>query len=386
MLVEKKLRPLGVLAARRRRRSPDLKKVDPLLALKFRAAVVPERLVDALTTVFRPLFLPPVVLRRRGRPRRARRLAVRHHGVAQSLRQALYDPLFILFMLGLVVLSAAFHEIGHAAACRYGGATPGAMGVGLYIVWPAFYTDVTDAYRLGRRRPAAHRPRRRLLQRDLRARQRGAYFAHRLRAAAAARARAALRDPPPAPAVHPPRRLLHRQRPHRRARPVLAHQAGAASVPCGRRPSQRRRAEALGARRGHGATCSSWSRSSLFMLADPDAPAAHLRDRLRLVHGAPPTSWVTRVALAIRRRRDPAASCSLLIPLGLVLTFVQLGRKALVGAWRATEGRPAARAALATAAATAAAFRGVHRVSPARSTRPIPAGRARDDRRRRSTR
>ena len=24
------------------------------------------------------------------------------------------------------------------------------MGAGLYIVWPAFYTDVTDAYRLGR--------------------------------------------------------------------------------------------------------------------------------------------------------------------------------------------------------------------------------------------
>src|SRR5687767_15524031 len=25
------------------------------------------------------------------------------------------------------------------------------MVVGLYLVWPAFYTDVTDAYRLGRR-------------------------------------------------------------------------------------------------------------------------------------------------------------------------------------------------------------------------------------------
>jgi putative peptide zinc metalloprotease protein len=25
------------------------------------------------------------------------------------------------------------------------------MGVGLYLVWPAFYTDVTDAYRLPRR-------------------------------------------------------------------------------------------------------------------------------------------------------------------------------------------------------------------------------------------
>src|SRR5205823_221488 len=53
-------------------------------------------------------------------------------------------------MLGLVILSAAFHECGHATACKYGGATPGVMGAGIYIVFPAFYTDVTDAYRLGK--------------------------------------------------------------------------------------------------------------------------------------------------------------------------------------------------------------------------------------------
>ena len=50
----------------------------------------------------------------------------------------------------VTVLSAGFHEFGHAAAARRGGATPGAMGAGLYLVWPAFYTDVTDSYRLGR--------------------------------------------------------------------------------------------------------------------------------------------------------------------------------------------------------------------------------------------
>jgi len=50
----------------------------------------------------------------------------------------------------LIVVSAGFHEFGHAAACRYGGATPGAMGAGLYLVWPAFYTEVSDSYRLGR--------------------------------------------------------------------------------------------------------------------------------------------------------------------------------------------------------------------------------------------
>ena len=48
------------------------------------------------------------------------------------------------------MLSAGFHEFGHAAAARYGGSTPGAMGIGIYLFWPAFYTDVTDSYRLGR--------------------------------------------------------------------------------------------------------------------------------------------------------------------------------------------------------------------------------------------
>jgi putative peptide zinc metalloprotease protein len=73
------------------------------------------------------------------------------HGVAQAVRQSVYHPGLFLPLFGGVVLAAAFHEIGHATACRYGGAQPGKMGCGLYLAWPAFYTDVTDAYRLGRR-------------------------------------------------------------------------------------------------------------------------------------------------------------------------------------------------------------------------------------------
>ncbi|MEA2266608.1 MAG: putative peptide zinc metalloprotease protein, partial [Solirubrobacteraceae bacterium] len=55
-----------------------------------------------------------------------------------------------LMLIGGVVLATAWHEMGHATAVRYGGAEPGVMGVGIYIVWPAFYTDITDAYRLGK--------------------------------------------------------------------------------------------------------------------------------------------------------------------------------------------------------------------------------------------
>ena len=71
-------------------------------------------------------------------------------GLASATHEAFDQPGLLLVVFAVTVLSAGFHEFGHAAAARYGGATPGAMGAGLYLVWPAFYTDVTDSYRLGR--------------------------------------------------------------------------------------------------------------------------------------------------------------------------------------------------------------------------------------------
>jgi putative peptide zinc metalloprotease protein len=55
-----------------------------------------------------------------------------------------------LAVFGVTIGSLAFHELGHAAACRYGGARPGRIGAGLYLIWPVFFSDVTDSYRLSR--------------------------------------------------------------------------------------------------------------------------------------------------------------------------------------------------------------------------------------------
>src|SRR5205085_8539478 len=71
-------------------------------------------------------------------------------GLASATYDAFENPLLLLLVVAVTIVSAGFHEIGHAAAARYGGATPGAIGAGLYLFWPAFYTDVTDSYRLGR--------------------------------------------------------------------------------------------------------------------------------------------------------------------------------------------------------------------------------------------
>ncbi|MDQ4070658.1 MAG: hypothetical protein M3203_14475, partial [Actinomycetota bacterium] len=149
-LVEDKLRPLGILAAADGS-SPKVQKPDPLLALKFRTAIIPERYSYAIARLFKPLFFPPVVLASLAALVAFDVWLFTTHGVAQAFRQSLESPGFILLVLALVIISAGWHEFGHAAGCAYGGAKPGAMGAGIYIAYPAFYTDVTDSYRLDRR-------------------------------------------------------------------------------------------------------------------------------------------------------------------------------------------------------------------------------------------
>jgi putative peptide zinc metalloprotease protein len=56
----------------------------------------------------------------------------------------------LLALIATLALAALFHECGHAAACAYGGARPGPIGMGIYLLFPVFYTDVTDSYRLDR--------------------------------------------------------------------------------------------------------------------------------------------------------------------------------------------------------------------------------------------
>jgi putative peptide zinc metalloprotease protein len=149
-LIEEKLMPLGIVASPDGQEQPEGERVTPLLALRLRKGVIPERVVRAVARVFSVFFWPPILLLAIGGFIAFDVWLFGVHGVAAGAREALYRPGLLLVVLGLVILGAIFHEIGHAAACRYGGADPGLMGVGLYIVWPAFYTDVTDAYRLGR--------------------------------------------------------------------------------------------------------------------------------------------------------------------------------------------------------------------------------------------
>ena len=148
-LLDDKLRPAGIVKDAQGR-DPQVQKANPLLALRFKLKLADEHRTNRLTAPFAFLFRPWVVV-----PVVAAFLAVVAwtvfvRGLGGGARQLLYSPALMLGAFVLTILSASFHEFGHAAACRYSGGRPGAMGCGVYLVWPAFYTDVTDAYRLDR--------------------------------------------------------------------------------------------------------------------------------------------------------------------------------------------------------------------------------------------
>jgi putative peptide zinc metalloprotease protein len=148
-LIETKLRPLGVLR-HPDGHDPEVVRANPLLALRLKYVVTDPERTGRLTAPFAALFRPGIALAVLAVFAASVWWLMFDKGLGSATHEAFHDPRLLLLVIGLTILSAGFHEFGHAAACRYGGATPGAMGAGLYLVWPAFYTDVTDSYRLSR--------------------------------------------------------------------------------------------------------------------------------------------------------------------------------------------------------------------------------------------
>jgi putative peptide zinc metalloprotease protein len=148
-LLDDNLRPSG-LVARADGTQPALKRANPLLALRFKVGVTSPERTRAVTAPFARLFWPVIVIPVVLAFAATTWWTLVDKGLASATYQAFSHPGLLFLVLAVTVLSAGFHEFGHAAAARYGGATPGVMGAGLYLIWPAFYTDVTDSYRLGR--------------------------------------------------------------------------------------------------------------------------------------------------------------------------------------------------------------------------------------------
>ncbi len=120
------------------------------LKINMRVRMMSPRLIAPFTVVLRWLFWPPVLIAVLLVAAAVQVWLFAVHGVANSIHQVLYHPGLMLALLGIIVVGTVFHELGHASALRYGGGEVRGIGVGLYLVYPAFYTDVTDNYRLAR--------------------------------------------------------------------------------------------------------------------------------------------------------------------------------------------------------------------------------------------
>jgi putative peptide zinc metalloprotease protein len=147
-LITAKLLPLGVIAAGGVPRA--LPKANPLFSLRARGTLLPERIVNLVGAFLRPLFQWPAVVAVVVGVAAMDWWLFAVHGLGGGIRQVLRDPVDLLVVFGLSLVAAVFHECGHATGCRYGGARPGVIGVGIYLVWPSFFTNVTDSYRLSR--------------------------------------------------------------------------------------------------------------------------------------------------------------------------------------------------------------------------------------------
>src|SRR3954470_5527088 len=113
--IGEKLAALGLLAGSEKNAPP---RSNPLLALRWKVLFTDPNVTRRITAPFLSLFRPWIVL-----PVLAGFVAVAwfvlfHKGIASATAQAFHRPELLLLVLALAVRSAAFHEIGHAAACR----------------------------------------------------------------------------------------------------------------------------------------------------------------------------------------------------------------------------------------------------------------------------
>jgi putative peptide zinc metalloprotease protein len=154
-LIQSKLLPLGIIAPGNGAAEPHNEPtrrtgVRSPLAVNMRQRLIGPRFIDPVTKVLQILFAPPVVVPVLLAVMFAHGWLYLMHGVGPALREVILEPTLTLVVLAIVFAAGVFHEFGHASALRYGGGRVRGMGFGLYLVYPALYTDTTDSYRLGR--------------------------------------------------------------------------------------------------------------------------------------------------------------------------------------------------------------------------------------------
>lgn len=145
-LIEKKLTPIAAIDDS----GPGRREPKAVLDLAGRAAVIPPAVVRSIAKKLEFFFRAPIVALLLLGWAVTLTWIFAGGGLGADPRQMLAQPKSLLMLISITLVSALLHELGHASASSYGGAEPGAIGVGIYVVWPVLYTETTESYRLSR--------------------------------------------------------------------------------------------------------------------------------------------------------------------------------------------------------------------------------------------
>lgn len=114
----------------------------------FLVPILSEGAITSIASLFRVLFYPRVALVT-GIGIVMAHLAFFFHKHAPHTGARL-GPQEFTYLLGLVMLSLLFHEIGHAAASEHYGVHPHSLGFGVFWIYPVLFTDVSGTWQLKR--------------------------------------------------------------------------------------------------------------------------------------------------------------------------------------------------------------------------------------------
>lgn len=118
-----------------------------LATLALRATLLPERWAAALSAPMQWLMTPYVFWPALSLVAGASFAIWWRAGGASTIAPG---RLFAAGAIVLVLLGGVVHELGHVAAARRFGAAHGRVGIGLYLLFPVFFVELDDVWRLSR--------------------------------------------------------------------------------------------------------------------------------------------------------------------------------------------------------------------------------------------
>ena len=116
-----------------------------LAAFRFRFRLIPASVVVPISRYLSFFFHPLIACLILGLTLPIIYIYIATFGVVANISTPAFWVGYLLFLVSL-----AFHEFGHASACMRYGAKPSDIGFALYLIFPIFYSDVSNAWVLKR--------------------------------------------------------------------------------------------------------------------------------------------------------------------------------------------------------------------------------------------